>query len=109
MDLWEQIEEKTKMLDKAIKDLATNGYSLAQAEKEYKISVNKKALELRAENIPVTLINLIIYGFEDIAQLRFTRDVAEVKYNSNLEYINTIKLQLRILENQFNREWGNNK
>ena len=95
------------MLDKAIKELAENGYDLATKEREYKIAVNQKALKLRAEDMPVTLINQVIYGYEEIAKLRFERDTAEVKYNANLEYINTIKLQIRILENQLSREWGN--
>jgi len=95
------------MLDKAIKELAENGYDLATKEREYKIAVNQKALKLRAEDMPVTLINQVIYGYEEIAKLRFERDTAEVKYNANLEYINTIKSQIRILENQLSREWGN--
>ena len=107
--MWQEIEEKNKMLDKAIKDLAQNGYDLATKERDYKVAVNKKALQLRAEDMPVTLINQVIYGYDDIALLRFERDTAEVKYNANLEYINTIKLQIRILENQMQREWGNSK
>jgi hypothetical protein len=106
MDLWNEIEDKTKLLDKAIKDLARNGYDLAEKERAYKIAVNKKALELRANDTPVTLINQVIYGYEDIAQLRFERDTADVKYNANQEYINTIKLQIRILESQLNREYS---
>lgn len=109
MDLWQELSEKRIMLDKAIETLASNGYDLAEKEKQYKIAINKKALELRADDTPVTLINTIIYGYEDIATLRFNRDTAEVKYNSNLEYINTIKLQIRILENQLSREYGNVK
>lgn len=107
--MWQEIEEKSKMLDKAIQDLAKNGYDLAMKEKQYKIAINKKALQLRAEDIPVTLINQVIYGYEDIATLRFERDTAQVKYNANQEYINTIKLQIRILESQISREWGNNQ
>lgn len=107
--MWDEIEEKCKLLDKAIDELAKNGYDLAKKERDYKISVNKKALELRAEDMPVTLINQVIYGYEDISKLRFLRDTAQVKYNANLEYIMTIKLQIRILENQLSREWGNQK
>ena len=106
MNLWTELEEKRKLLDKAINDLASNGYDLAAKERDYKIAINKKALELRADDTPVTLINTIIYGYEDIAKLRFERDIANVKYNSNLEYINTLKLQIRILENQLQREYG---
>lgn len=107
--MWEEIEKKSKHLDDAIKQLATNGIDLANKEKEYKIALNKKALELRADDMPVTLINQVIYGYDDIALLRLARDTAQVKYNANLEYINTIKLQIRILENQMQREWGNTK
>ena len=109
IELWQEITEKQKMLDKAIKELAQNGYKLAECERDYKIAVNKKALELRSQDVPVTLINQVIYGYEDIAKLRFERDTAQVKYNANLEYIQTIKLMIRILENQLSREYGNTK
>ena len=89
--------------------MAQNGYKLAECERDYKIAVNKKALELRSQDVPVTLINQVIYGYEDIAKLRFERDTAQVKYNANLEYIQTIKLMIRILENQLSREYGNTK
>lgn len=107
--MWQEIQKRSEMLDKAIQELATNGYDLAEKEKKYKTAVSQKALELRANDTPVTLINQIIYGYKEIANLRFDRDVAEVKYNANLEYINVIKLQIRILENQIAREWGNSK
>lgn len=107
--MWEEIEKKSKHLDDAIQQLATNGIDLANKEKEYKIALNKKALELRADDMPVTLINQVIYGYDNIALLRLARDTAQVKYNANLEYINTIKLQIRILENQMQREWGSAK
>jgi hypothetical protein len=106
MELWNELNEKRALLDKAIDTLANNGYDLAAKERDYKIAINKKALELRAEDTPVTLINTIIYGYEDIAVLRFNRDTAQVKYNANNEYINTLKLQIRILENQLSREYA---
>ncbi len=105
--MWNEIEKKIELLDDAIGKLAENGFQLAKKEKEYKIALNKKALELRAEDMPVTLINQVIYGYDDIALLRFERDTAQARYNTNQEYINTLKLQIRILEGQINREWNN--
>lgn len=109
IELWQEILEKQKMLDKAIKELAQNGYKLAECERDYKIAVNKKALELRSQDVPVTLINQVIYGYEDIAKLRFERDTAQVKYNANLEYINVLKIQVKLMSNQLDKEWGNTK
>lgn len=107
MDLWTELSEKRKLLDQAINNLANNGYDLAAKERDYKIAINKKALELRAMDTPVTLISTIIYGYDEIAKLRFDRDIAQVKYNANLEYINTVKLEIRILNEQLQREYGN--
>ena len=108
MDLSNELENLQQQLSKSLKQLRTNGIKYAEAEKEYKIAVNKKALELRSEDMPVTLINQVIYGYQDIAQLRFLRDSAEVIYNANKEAIMTIKLQIRIVENQIEREYNSN-
>lgn len=110
MDLYQDIQNLMKELTSSIKLLRANGNALAAAERDYKIKLRQEALKLRTEkDMPVTLINQVIYGYEDIAELRFQRDTAQVKYNANQEYINTIKLQIRILENQLNREYGNTK
>lgn len=107
MNLIDELWEKSKELDEAIKRLAKNGKSLATAERDYKLTLRQEALKLRAEqDMPVTLINQIIYGVPNVAELRFKRDVAEALYTTNQEFINTTKLQIRILESQLNREWG---
>lgn len=107
IDLINELQNLIKQLSNSLKQLRTNGIKLAEAEKEYKIAVNKKALELRSQDVPVTLINQVIYGYSDIAQLRFLRDSAEVVYRANQEAINTLKLQIRIIESQVQREWNN--
>ena len=106
MDLLNELQNLTKQLSNSLKQLRINGIKLAEAEKEYKIAINKKALILKSEDMPVTLINQVIYGYEDIAQLRFLRDSADVVYRANLEAINTLKLQIRIIENQIKREYN---
>lgn len=110
MDLYEEITRLIKELDISVKQLRKSGTDFAEAEKKYKICLRQEALKLRAEeNMPVTLINQIIYGVPDVANLRFDRDVKEAVYQANLEAINSTKLKLRILENQLDREWGNAK
>ena len=106
MDLLNELQQKTKELNISIKKLRETGTTYAEREKEYKIAVNKKALELRENGVPVTLIQTVIYGYPEIAKLRFERDVAEVIYNANQEAIQSTKLQIRILESQISREWS---
>lgn len=107
MDLQNEKDTLINQLKISVKQLRLNGIELAKCEKEYKMAVNKKALELKSQDTPVTLIQLIIYGFDDIAMLRFKRDSANVVYNANLEAINCIKMQLRLIEEQIKREYGN--
>jgi len=107
MDLFQEITRLTNELDIAVKQLRRSGTERAEAERKYKVCLRQEALKLRAEkNMPVTLINQIIYGVKEVADLRFDRDVKEAVYQANLESINSTKLKLRILENQLNREWG---
>ena len=108
MDLYNEIEALMEELSQSIKLLRKNGTALAEAEREYKLSLRQEALMLRtAEGMPVTLINQVIYGVPEVADKRFKRDVMEATYTANQEHINVTKLKLRILENQLAREWGN--
>lgn len=107
MDLYEQIVELMQQLTASIKKLRTNGEKLAEAERDYKITLRQEALKLRAGDMPVTLINQIIYGIDEVANKRLKRDIEQANYDANKEYINVTKLKLRILEAQLSREWGN--
>ena len=107
MDLYNDIQELMKELTASIKLLRMNGNHLAAAERDYKIKLRQETLRLRTENdMPVSLIDKVIYGLPEVADMRFKRDVAESTYNTNLEHINVTKLKLRLLENQLQREWG---
>lgn len=107
MDLVEQIFRLNTELTQSIKLLRKNGEDLALKEKEYKVKLRTEALKLRQEvGMPVTLIQSIIYGVPEVAELRFKRDVSQAVYDANKEHINVVKLQIRILEAQISREWG---
>ena len=57
--------------------------------------------------MPVTLIQQVVYGVPEVAEKRFVRDVKEAVYKANQEAINVFKLQIRIIESQLQREYGN--
>ena len=105
-DLLQELRNKTDELILCLKQLRTNGIQLAEAEKAYKIKLREEALRLRDEKMPVTLIDKVVYGITEVAELRFKRDIAETVYQANIEAINSTKLQMRILENQIAREWS---
>ena len=108
-DLIDDLQTKNMHLEQALRTLRTNGIALAEAERKYKEAVSKEALRLRDEGMAVTLIDKVIYGLPSISTLRFQRDCAEVVYQANQEALNVTKLQIRLIERQLAREWGNTK
>jgi hypothetical protein len=106
MDLMNELNMKTQQLDKSIKKLRETGTEYAQAEKDYKVLLRQECLKLRDEGMAIGMIDKTCYGIPSVAEARFKRDIAEAVYKANLEAINSIKLQLRIIENQIQREWN---
>lgn len=109
-NLFNELQNKINDLNVSIKKLRETGTEYAEAERDYKITLRQEALKLRAEKgMPVTLIQQVVYGVPEVADKRFARDVKEAIYNANQEAINSIKLQIRVIENQLGREWSVNK
>ena len=106
MDLFNDLQDLIRKLNQSIELLKKYGNEYAETERDYKISLRQEALKLRADGMAVTLINQIVYGIPEVANKRFKRDVAEALYKTALENINSIKLQIRVIENQINREYG---
>ncbi len=108
MDLMNELQVKISQLEKSLKNLRINGTEYAKAERDYKILLRQECLKLRDEGMAIGMIDKTCYGIPSVAEARFNRDVAKVVYEANIEAINTLKLQLRLIENQIGREYGNN-
>ena len=106
MDLINEIGQKTRELETSVRMLRTTGTAYAEAERNYKILLRTECLRLRDEGYAIGMIDKTCYGIPKVAEARFKRDVAETVYKANLESINSIKLQIRILDNQISREWS---
>lgn len=109
MELWNEIESKIQELDASVKNLRKAGTDYANAEREYKIALKKEVLRLRDSGMAVTLIPLVVYGNEEIASLRANRDIKEAVYDANKEAINTTKIVIKVLQEQWKQEYGNTK
>lgn len=106
MELYNELQVKTQQLDRSIKQLRTSGTEYAQAERDYKVLLRQECLKLRDDGMAIGMIDKTCYGIPSVAEARFKRDVAEAVYKANLEAINSIKLQMRLIESQLQREWG---
>lgn len=106
MELYEELESLTKQLDVSIKSLRKTGGDYAKAERDYKVLLRQECLRLRDEGMAIGMIDKTCYGIPSVAEARFRRDVAESVYRANQEAINSIKLRMRLIESQIQREWS---
>ena len=53
----------------------------------------------------IGMITITCYGIPSVAEARLKRDIAEANYKANQEAIQAYKLQLRLMDNQVQREW----
>ena len=108
MELINELETKTRELEASVKMLRQSGTAYAQAERDYKVLLRQECLKLRDDGMAIGMIDKTCYGIPSVAEARFKRDVAEAVYKANVEAINSIKLQMRLIEAQIQREWGVN-
>lgn len=109
MDLYQELQTKTRQLELSVRELAQNGTAYAKAEQDYKILLRMECLKLRDEGMAVGMIDKTCYGIPSVAEARYKRDVADAVYKANQEAINSLKLQMRLIEAQISREWGKNE
>ena len=105
-DLVSRIQYKLDELERSVRALRNTGRQAAEAERDYKIQLSKTTLMLREQGYAVGIIEKVIYGNPEVAELRFKRDIAQTIYEANREHINATKLEIRILESQVQREYG---
>lgn len=108
MDLMNDLQFKIKQLESSVKELRTSGTQYAKAERDYKILLRQECLKLRDEGMAIGMIDKTCYGILSVAEARYLRDVAKTVYEANQEAINSLKLQLRLIESQISREFGSN-
>lgn len=107
MELFEELEQLKSDLNKSVRTLRISGGEYAKAECDYRIVLAKKELELKSQGYSATLTYDLARGDERVANLKQNEINKEVIYRANLEAINSIKLQMKLIENQIAREYAN--
>ena len=108
-ELFRERDALCKELSESIHEMRRYGRQYAEAEANYNVQLAKTALRMKDEGTPVTLINMVIRGTGEVPNLRMKRDIAESLYKASTEHIQSIKLQLRLIEAQIEREWSQRK
>ena len=108
MDLYNELQEKCRLLDNSIKMLRKTGSDYAKAYTDYRLALAKELVKLKDEGYAITLAGDIARGKSEIAHLKFMEISTEAIYKANMESINVLKLEIKILQEQINKEYGGN-
>lgn len=106
-DLYNEILNLCSQLDTSVKALRKTGAEYANAHANSRMLLSQELLKLEAEGRAVTNLYYIARGKDEVAKAKYEEIAKEAIYKANLESINSIKLKIRVLEKQLEREWGN--
>ena len=109
MDLVNELFQKQRDLDISIRSLRNTSEEYANAYKNYRVALAKKLLILKNEGYAITLAGDIARGDKEIAELKFEEICKEAIYRANLESINALKLEIKLISNQIDKEWSKNE
>ena len=107
--MWHEIEGTMQKAEKSLSEYKRLNKEYAKKEYEYRTALSKRLLQRKTEGYAVTNLSDIVRGEEDIAKLKFERDVAEGLKNSAEKGTDFYKLYAKLMEAQTSREWGQAK
>ena len=106
MDLTNELNNLIKKLDISVKSLRNTGSDYAKAYTDYRVALAKELVRLKDDGIAVTIAYDVARGKPEIAKLKFNEIATEAIYKANQEAINSTKLQIKIIQEQINKEFG---
>ena len=106
MDLTNELNNLIKKLDISVKSLRNTGSDYAKAYTDYRVALAKELMILKEEGYAITLAGDIARGKPEIARLKFKEISTEAIYKANQEAINSTKLQIKIIQEQLNKEYS---
>ena len=106
MDLVNELNNLIKKLDISVKSLRNTGSDYAKAYTDYRVALAKELMILKEEGYAITLAGDIARGKPEIARLKFKEISSEAIYKANQEAINSTKLQIKIIQEQLNKEYS---
>lgn len=105
MEEIQKMQELNTYLTTALAEYKKRGTDYAKAYKNYRVLLSQELLKLKAEGMPVTIAYDIARGTERVANAKEQEIITECLYKSCQEAINTYKLQIKILQENINKDY----
>ena len=106
MDLLQELWKVNELLTKALEQFKTRGQEYAKAQRDYRVMLRQTILKLRADGTPTTILSDLARGDDDVAAAKEQEIISKTLLESCQEAINVYKIQLKLLQEQINKEYG---
>lgn len=104
--MWELIQSDLRQLSAMVAEMREMAKSYASADATYRRVKALAILDERNRGTAATIARDVIYSRQDVFDALVERDSAEVVYEAQKEGINALKLEIRVMEAQMQREWS---
>ena len=105
-ELYQKRDELEELLMDAISTYRSSGIQHAENLASYRKAVRVETLKERAKGTPVTVTSDLVRGIPYVADLKQAELCAEAVFDSSKEYINVLKIRLRMVEAEIQRIWN---
>lgn len=96
VNITKELYEGSKRLERSSGEIFLLAKGAAETERTYRVALAKEKMELREEGLAVGLIEDVARG--NIANIRFERDLANLKYIAGRDSMKAIIAQLNALQ-----------
>ena len=103
-EILNELMEKQRQVHNSLELMKKYGAELAAAECNYQVAKAKKARELQDKGMSAAMITNVLKG--DCSKELFARMNAEALYKASQEKINVLKIDIKVLSSQIEREWN---
>lgn len=107
VDLLESLYAAMSEADRMLCELPCAAERKATAERDYRVAKGRRILHERTtKGTAVSIVQDVVKGYKDIADLSFARDCAEAEYSATLEALLWNKKKVDVIRELVAREYS---
>ena len=87
-----------KRLNSGVDIIVQKAKEYAQAERDYRTALSIEIVKLKTQGMPVSIINDVARGSENVVNLKFKRDLAQEVYKASRDKLNALSNELSAMQ-----------
>lgn len=103
LEMMQALAEDRRLMKTAVTEASSRGKDYAKKKSAYYARKSSAALSMRAEGVPVTLIDTAVKGMPEVADAMLEMQCAEALWRAAMKAIDVYRDDCRILYDQIKR------